>query len=88
MTNIKGYRRGTRYMFFRLFKKYGVIFLLIYMFNYKRGDIVDVKVMIWKMVDACIKLVLILCSYYIICMVRIDKGLFLKRRKNYFWYFV
>lgn len=44
--NIKGYRRGTRYMFFRLFKKYGVIFLLIYMFNYKRGDIVDVKVMI------------------------------------------
>lgn len=88
MTNTKGYRRGTRYMFSRPFKKHGVIPLSTYMLNYKRGDIVDVKVMIWKTVDACTKLVLISCSYHRTCMVRIDKGLLLKRRKNYFWYFV
>ena len=44
MTNTKGYRRGTRYMFSRPFKKSGVIPLSTYMVNYKRGDIVDVKV--------------------------------------------
>lgn len=44
MTNTKGYRRGTRYMFSRPFKKHGVIPLSTYMVNYKRGDIVDVKV--------------------------------------------
>ncbi|XP_062577490.1 large ribosomal subunit protein eL21-like [Saccostrea cucullata] len=43
MTNTKGYRRGTRYMFSRPFKKSGVIPLSTYMVNYKRGDIVDVK---------------------------------------------
>lgn len=44
MTNTKGYRRGTRYMFSRPFKKSGVIPLSTYMKIYKRGDIVDIKV--------------------------------------------
>jgi large subunit ribosomal protein L21e len=44
MTNSKGYRRGTRYMFSRAFKKKGVTHLSTYMKVYKRGDIVDVKV--------------------------------------------
>lgn len=56
MTNTKGYRRGTRYMFSRPFKKHGVIPLSTYMVNYKRGDIVDVKVMICKIVYTCTKL--------------------------------
>ena len=43
MTNPKGYRRGTRYMFSRAFKKKGVTHLSTYMKVYKRGDIVDVK---------------------------------------------
>merc|ERR1711976_900583 len=43
MTNTKGYRRGTRYMFSRPFKKKGVIPLSTYMVTYKRGDIVDIK---------------------------------------------
>ena len=43
MTNTKGYRRGTRYMFSRPFKKSGVIPLSTYMKIYKRGDIVDIK---------------------------------------------
>merc|ERR1711976_536427 len=43
MTNPKGYRRGTRYMFSRPFKKSGVIPLNIYLQAYKRGDIVDIK---------------------------------------------
>ncbi|KAH3833998.1 60S ribosomal protein L21-like [Dreissena polymorpha] len=43
MTNTKGYRRGTRYMFARAFRKHGVIPLSTYMKVYKRGDIVDVK---------------------------------------------
>lgn len=44
MTNTKGYRRGTRYMFSRDFRKRGPIPLSTYMKVYKRGDIVDVKV--------------------------------------------
>ena len=43
MTNTKGYRRGTRYMFSRQFRKKGVIPLSTYMKTYKRGDIVDIK---------------------------------------------
>ncbi|OWF52444.1 60S ribosomal protein L21-like [Mizuhopecten yessoensis] len=43
MTNTKGYRRGTRYMFSRPFKTKGVIPLSTYMKIYKRGDIVDIK---------------------------------------------
>ncbi|XP_046343017.1 60S ribosomal protein L21-like [Haliotis rufescens] len=43
MTNTKGYRRGTRYMFSKKFKKHGVIPLSTYMKIYKRGDIVDIK---------------------------------------------
>ena len=44
MTNPKGYRRGTRYMFSRQFKRKGVTHLSTYMKVYKRGDIVDIKV--------------------------------------------
>jgi len=44
MTNTKGYRRGTRYMFSREYKKNGPIPLSTYMKVFKRGDIVDVKV--------------------------------------------
>ena len=44
MTNTKGYRRGTRYLFSRPFRKNGVIPLSTYMKVYKRGDIVDIKV--------------------------------------------
>ena len=47
MTNTKGYRRGTRYMFSRPFKKSGVIPLSMYMKIYKRGDIVDIKVILY-----------------------------------------
>ena len=43
MTNTKGYRRGTRYMFARKFKQNGPIPLSTYMKIYKRGDIVDIK---------------------------------------------
>ena len=43
MTNTKGYRRGTRYMFSRKFRTKGVIKLSTYMKVYKRGDIVDIK---------------------------------------------
>ena len=43
MTNTKGYRRGTRYLFSREFKTNGVIPLSTYMKVYKRGDIVDIK---------------------------------------------
>lgn len=80
MTNTKGYRRGTRYMFSRPFKKHGVIPLSTYMVNYKRGDIVDVKVMICKIVYTCTKLVQT-CDHHRICMVRINMGLF-KSGKN------
>lgn len=44
MTNSKGYRRGTRDMFSRPFRKRGVIPLSTYMKVYKIGDIVDIKV--------------------------------------------
>ncbi|ELU08916.1 hypothetical protein CAPTEDRAFT_159819 [Capitella teleta] len=43
MTNTKGYRRGTRDLFSRRFRKKGVIPLSTYMIQYKRGDIVDIK---------------------------------------------
>ena len=43
MTNTKGIRRGTRYMFSRQFRKKGVIPLSTYLKVYKRGDIVDIK---------------------------------------------
>lgn len=44
MVNPKGYRRGTRHLFSRDFKKNGRIPLATYMKIYKRGDIVDIKV--------------------------------------------
>merc|ERR1711868_249826 len=43
MTNPKGIRRGTRYMFSKAFRKTGTIGLARYMHIYKRGDIVDIK---------------------------------------------
>ncbi|CAL8081447.1 unnamed protein product [Orchesella dallaii] len=43
MTNPKGYRRGTRDLFSRPFKKHGTIPLGTYMKVYKVGDIVDIK---------------------------------------------
>ncbi|XP_055695581.1 60S ribosomal protein L21 [Lutzomyia longipalpis] len=43
MTNSKGYRRGTRDMFSRPFRKHGVIPLSTYLKVYKIGDIVDIK---------------------------------------------
>ncbi|EPQ11526.1 60S ribosomal protein L21 [Myotis brandtii] len=44
MTNTKGKRRGTRYMFSRPFRKHGVVPLATYMRIYKKGDIVDIKI--------------------------------------------
>ena len=44
MTNPKGYRRGTRYMFAKGFRKHGVEHLSTYMKVYRVGDIVDIKV--------------------------------------------
>ncbi|KIH53969.1 ribosomal protein L21e [Ancylostoma duodenale] len=43
MTNSKGLRRGTRYMFARDFRKHGIEHLSTYYRIYKRGDIVDIK---------------------------------------------
>nr|XP_035969088.1 60S ribosomal protein L21-like [Halichoerus grypus] len=43
MTNTKGKRRGTCYMFSRPFRKHGVVPLATYMRIYKKGDIVDIK---------------------------------------------
>ncbi|KAI1729759.1 ribosomal protein l21e domain-containing protein [Ditylenchus destructor] len=43
MVNPKGYRRGTRYMFARPFRKHGVEPLSTFYRVYKRGDIVTVK---------------------------------------------
>lgn len=43
MTNSKGYRRGTRDLFSRRFRRHGVIPLSTYMKVYKVGDIVDIK---------------------------------------------
>lgn len=44
MTRTHGYRRGTRDMFSRQFRKHGAIPLSTYMRVYKIGDYVDVKV--------------------------------------------
>ncbi|KAI5934164.1 60S ribosomal protein L21 [Manis javanica] len=43
MTNTKGKRRGTHYMFSRPFRKHRVVSLATYMRIYKKGDIVDIK---------------------------------------------
>merc|ERR1712007_262943 len=43
MTNPKGIRRGTRYMFSKDFRKRGTIGLKTYFANYQKGDIVDIK---------------------------------------------
>ncbi|EDL23690.1 mCG20932 [Mus musculus] len=43
MTNTKGKRRGTQYMFSRPFRKHGIVPLATYMRIYKKGDIVDIK---------------------------------------------
>merc|ERR1712150_371753 len=43
MTNTKGYRRGTRYMFAKKFRQHGTIPLIKYLTVYKKGDIVDIK---------------------------------------------
>ena len=44
MTNAKGYRRGTRDMFSRAYKRKGVEHLSTYLTTYRMGDIVDIKV--------------------------------------------
>ncbi|CAK5049742.1 unnamed protein product [Meloidogyne enterolobii] len=43
MVNPKGYRRGTRYMFARPFRRHGIEPLSTFYRVYKRGDIVTVK---------------------------------------------
>uniref|UniRef100_A0A0C9R090 Large ribosomal subunit protein eL21 n=1 Tax=Amblyomma americanum TaxID=6943 RepID=A0A0C9R090_AMBAM len=43
MVNTKGYRRGTRYLFARGFRKHGVEHLSTYLRVCKRGDYVDIK---------------------------------------------
>lgn len=43
MTNTKGYRRGTRYLFARKFRKRGVEHLSTFLKVYKRGDLVNIK---------------------------------------------
>ncbi|BES87774.1 ribosomal protein L21 [Nesidiocoris tenuis] len=43
MTNSKGYRRGTRDLFSRPFRRHGVIPLSTYMKVYRVGDIVSIK---------------------------------------------
>ncbi|UYV78691.1 hypothetical protein LAZ67_16002414 [Cordylochernes scorpioides] len=43
MVNTKGYRRGTRYLFSRKFKKHGIEPLSTFLTTYRRGDIVDIK---------------------------------------------
>ncbi|XP_069863720.1 large ribosomal subunit protein eL21-like [Dipodomys merriami] len=43
MTNTKGKRRGTRYMFSRPFRKHGAVPLATYMRIYRKGDVVDIK---------------------------------------------
>merc|ERR1711894_603146 len=43
MVNPTGYRRGTRDMFSRAYKKKGVEHLSTYLRTYKSGDIVDIK---------------------------------------------
>ena len=44
MGHTKGYRRGTRYLFSRSFRKHGPVNLSTYLKVYRRGDIVDIKV--------------------------------------------
>lgn len=44
MGHTNGYRRGTRYLFSRRFRKHGPVHLSTYLKVYKRGDIVDIKV--------------------------------------------
>uniref|UniRef100_H0XN32 Large ribosomal subunit protein eL21 n=1 Tax=Otolemur garnettii TaxID=30611 RepID=H0XN32_OTOGA len=43
MTNTKGQRRGTRYMFSRPFRKHSIVPMATYLGIYKKGDIVDIK---------------------------------------------
>ncbi|WP_411027492.1 hypothetical protein, partial [Salmonella sp. s54925] len=43
MTNSKGKRRGTRYMFSRSFRKHGTNKMSTYLKVFKMGDIVDIK---------------------------------------------
>ncbi|XP_043847896.1 60S ribosomal protein L21-like [Dromiciops gliroides] len=43
MTNTKGKRRGTKYMFSRPFRKHDVVPSSMYMQIYEKGDIVDIK---------------------------------------------
>ena len=43
MVNSKGYRRGTRYVFAKPFRKHGVEHLTTYLRQYHRGDYVDIK---------------------------------------------
>ncbi|KFD57522.1 hypothetical protein M514_01625 [Trichuris suis] len=43
MVNTKGYRRGTRYLFARPFRKHGTEPLTTFLRVYKMGDIVDIK---------------------------------------------
>lgn len=43
MVNTNGYRRGTRYMFARDFRKHGTEHLSTYLTVYKRGDLVNIK---------------------------------------------
>merc|ERR1712200_161527 len=43
MTNTKGYRRGTRYMFSKKFREHGTVPLNKYLTVYQKGDIVDIK---------------------------------------------
>eukprot|EP00048_Salpingoeca_helianthica_P006907 m.104229 g.104229 ORF g.104229 m.104229 type:complete len:159 (-) comp14168_c1_seq1:60-536(-) len=43
MGHTNGYRRGTRYMFARGFRKHGALPLNKYLTTYKVGDIVDIK---------------------------------------------
>ena len=52
MVNPTGYRRGTRDMFSRAYKKKGVEHLSTYLRTYKSGDIVDIKVKI--LVQNCV----------------------------------
>ena len=43
MVNSKGYRRGTRHLFSKKFRKHGVEPLSTFLKVYKKGDIVDIK---------------------------------------------
>ncbi|XP_075046715.1 large ribosomal subunit protein eL21-like [Mixophyes fleayi] len=45
MANARGKMHGTRYMFYRSFRKHGLVPLLTYMCIYKKGDLVDSKCM-------------------------------------------